>query len=127
MNDAPLPEAGDKDSGVGEAINSSETESQVSEREARVEEAPDTSFSGEEQPIVRRVFKKLCNLSDTLEEIEGWIDARSESELRLLLPSSVKESQIVLTPENLDVFVAAERQAIVEIRDACGGMATWTI
>ena len=88
---------------------------------------PDPSFSGDERPIVQRVFKKLCNLSDTLEEIEGWIDSQDASEARLLLPSSAKGHQIVITPENLDLFVAAERQAIVESREALGVSASWTV
>lgn len=88
-------------------------------------EVPDPSFSGDERPIVQRVFKKLCNLSDTLEEIEGWIDSQDASESHLLLPSSARGHQIVITPENLDLFVAAERQAIVTSREALG--TSWAV
>ena len=86
--------------------------------------APAPSFSGEERPIVQRVFKKFCNLRDTLEEIESWIDARRESQSPILLPAG---NQLVLTPENLDEFVAVERQAIVESREALGIKGTWTV
>ena len=78
----------------------------------------EASFSGEDRPIVQRVLRKLSDLSDTLEEIEGWIDTRAESESHLILPNDAHRSQILLTPENLDFFVAAERQAIVEHREA---------
>ena len=89
--------------------------------------APAPSFSGEERPIVQRVFKKFCNLRDTLEEIESWIDARRESKSRILLPGAATGNHIVLTPENLEVFVAAERRAIVESREALGIKGTWTV
>ncbi len=89
--------------------------------------APALSFSREERPIVQRVFKKFCNLRDTLEEIEGWIDARRESKSRILLPGAATGNHIVLTPENLDLFVAVERQAIVESRNARGVNGTWTV
>ncbi len=78
--------------------------------------APAPSFSRAERPVVQRVFKKFCNLSDTLEEIEGWIDSQTESESHLLLPNPATGHQIVITPENLDLFVAADRQAIVASR-----------
>ena len=89
--------------------------------------APAPSFSREERPIVQRVFKKFCNLRDTLEEIEGWIDARRESESPILLPGAAAGNRIVLTPENLECFVAVERQAIVESREALGIRGTWTV
>ncbi len=89
--------------------------------------APAPSFSREERPIVQRVFKKFCNLRDTLEEIEGWIDARRESESPILLPGAAAGNRIVLTPENLECFVAVERRAIVESRDARGAKGTWTV
>ena len=86
--------------------------------------APAPWFSREERPVVQRVFKKFCKLRDTLEEIEGWIDARRESQSPILLPAG---NQLVLTPENLDEFVAVERQAIVESREALGIKGTWTV
>ncbi len=86
--------------------------------------APAPSFSREERPIVQRVFKKFCNLRDTLEEIESWIDARRESKSHILLPAG---NQLVLTPENLECFVADERRAIVESREALGVKGTWMV
>ena len=99
----------------------------ASDGAARFSHGGAPSFSGAERPIVQRVFKKFCNLRDTLEEIEGWIDARRESASPILLPGTANDKQIVLTPENLDLFVAVERQAIVESREALGVKRTWTV
>ena len=82
------------------------------------QEGSTSSFDGAEKPVLRKVFRKLCNLRDTLEEIESWIDQRAKKESLLFLPSSLRSGNIVLTPENLEFYIDAERQAIVESRDA---------
>ena len=105
MKHASAPREGNKD---GEERAS---ETRRAERPSRLESSS-FSFSGEDQPILRKVFRKLCNLSNTLEEIEGWIDDRGKRESLLVVPRQSR--QIVLTPENLGFYIAKETQVIVE-------------
>ncbi len=83
------------------------------------QESSSSSFSSEDRPILRKVFRKLCKLSHTLEEIEGWIDDRGKRESHLVVP--MKMGQIVLTPENLEDYIANERRASVESRGIRNG------
>ncbi len=108
----------------------SEGAARFPQREAEGDEAEGDAgapFSGEERPIVQRVLRKLSDLSDTLEEIEGWIDARAETTSHVLLPNRASRSRILLTPQNLHLFVEAERQSIVESRDALALKVTWRV
>ena len=108
MKHSSAPREGNKDG------DERASETRRAERPPR-RESSSFSFSGEDQPILRKVFRKLCNLSDTLEEIEGWIDDRGKRESLLVVP--MQSGQIVLTPENLELYIAKETQVIVESRE----------
>ena len=46
---------------------------------------------------LEKVFHKLCTMSDSMEEIENWLDSRTEV-----------EAGAPVTLENLDLHLAAE-------------------
>ena len=58
-----------------------------------------------------RVFNKICALSNTLNEIESWLDAKSSESEALRVPGGF------LTLENLDARILAESPS-VDLRPA---------